>query len=69
VKGQPIWVEDAESGKKSAPLVLHERSKGADGQTLDELVYVERVVISRRLMDAVLAERAKARDPARDVSN
>ena len=51
VKGQPIWVEL--DGRKAGPFVLHERSKGKDGQSLQGLMYVKRIIISRRLMDEV----------------
>jgi len=53
VKGQPLWVEHA--GKRHGPFVLHERHAGEDGQSLTDLVYVRRVIISRRAMDAALA--------------
>ena len=56
-KGQPLWVELR--GKATGPFVLHERSKGQDGQTLKDLVYVRKVVISRRMMQAVIADREK----------
>ena len=58
VKGQPLWVEH--DGKRQGPFVLHERSRGADGQSLKDLVYVKRIIVSRRLMTAVLDARAKA---------
>jgi hypothetical protein len=48
VKGQPIWIESG--GVKSGPFVLHERDKGPIGSTLDELLYVKKIVISRREM-------------------
>jgi len=57
VKGQPLWVEHA--GKRHGPFVLHERSRGADGQSLKDLVYVKRVIVSRRMMTAVLQAQAK----------
>lgn len=53
-KGQPVWIELR--GKRYGPWVLHERMKGKDGQTLDDLVYVKKIVVSRRMMDAVLAD-------------
>jgi len=51
-KGQPVWVELR--GKVAGPFVLHERMKGKDGQTLDELVYVRKIVVSRKMMEAVI---------------
>ena len=60
VKGQPLWVEHA--GERHGPFVLHERHKGEDGQSLRQLVYVRRVLISRRAMEAAL--RAPASQPA-----
>jgi hypothetical protein len=48
VKGQPLWVE--RDGRTVGPMVLHERDKGPLGGKLDELVYVKRVIISRRAM-------------------
>ena len=53
-KGQPVWVELR--GKVAGPFVLHERMKGQDGQTLDDLVYVKKVVVSRKMMDAVIED-------------
>jgi hypothetical protein len=48
VKGQPFWV--VAGGRRSGPYVLHERDKGPMGSTLAELVYVKRLIISRRAM-------------------
>jgi len=62
VKGQPLWVES--SGKRHGPFVLHERSAGAYGQSLRELVHVKYVVISARAMRQVLQARAAASKPA-----
>jgi len=53
IKGQPIWVQAG--GRRHGPFVLHERTKGKIGQTLDDIVYVEKVVISRRLREKVEA--------------
>jgi len=58
VKGQPLWVQYGR--KRHGPFVLHERSRGKDGQSLKDLVYVKRVIVSRRMMEKVLAEQAKA---------
>jgi hypothetical protein len=55
-KGQPVFVELA--GKVSGPFILGERMKGEDGQTLEDLVYVRKIVVSRGMMDLVIAEKA-----------
>ncbi|MFW6133872.1 MAG: hypothetical protein ACOC8F_08250 [Planctomycetota bacterium] len=52
VKGQPLWVRCGR--ERHGPFVLQERMAGEDGQSLNDLVYVKRVVISRRAMRAVL---------------
>ena len=54
IKGQPLWVELGQT--RIGPMVLHERSKGEPGQKLTDLVYVKRIIVSRRLMDQVLKE-------------
>lgn len=54
IKGQPLWVELGQT--RVGPMVLHERSKGEPGQKLADLVYVKRILVSRRLMDQVLKE-------------
>lgn len=61
-KGQPVFVELR--GKKAGPFVLHERMKGKDGQTLQDLVYVRKIVISRKMMKAVIADVEKQFDKA-----
>ena len=53
-KGQPVWVEFR--GKRYGPWVLHERMKGKDGEVLEDLVYIKKIVISRKMMDAVIAD-------------
>jgi len=58
VKGQPLWVES--EGRRRGPFILHERSKGKDGQSLKDLVYVKRVFVSRRLMELVRKAQSKA---------
>lgn len=64
VKGQPVWIDTG--GKPHGPFVLHERSDGEHGQTLDDLVYVSKVVISRRAMKlARQAQTSSAASPAR----
>jgi len=52
IKGQPVWVEF--SGDKTyGPFVLPERSKGPAGKSLEELVYVRKIVLSRKMMEKV----------------
>lgn len=63
VKGQPLWVQYGP--KRHGPFVLHERSRGKDGQSLKDLVYVKRVIVSRRMMDEVLKAQAKAKAAAK----
>ena len=58
VKGQPIWLDAA--GRQAGPFILHERMKGKVGQTLDDLVHLQRLVVSRRTMQQVLAAGAEA---------
>ncbi len=53
VKGQPLWVDSG--GNQAGPFVLHERDKGRLDSTLEELLYVKHVVVSRRAMQQVLA--------------
>lgn len=65
VKGQPIWVESPD-GETHGPLVLHERSKGEPGQSLGDLVYVKKAVLSRKMMKrarAFLRKKDKEQDP------
>ena len=59
IKGQPLWVDSR--GKRRGPFILHERSAGKYGQTLEDLVYVKRVVISRRAMEKVIKAQAASR--------
>jgi len=66
VKGQPLWIRHA--GRTRGPFVLHERSAGKYGQDLDDLVYVRKVVISRRAMADALDDRAPTtRSVSRDT--
>jgi hypothetical protein len=51
VKGQPLWVR-GEDGATIGPMVLGERTKGKAGQSLDDLVYVRKVILSERAMRA-----------------
>jgi len=62
VKGQPAWVRSRE--KRHGPFVLHERSAGKYGQTLKDLVHVQRIVISRRAMNEVIRAAPTASTPA-----
>ena len=54
IKGQPIFVNL--EGTVTGPLVLHERQKGDFGETLKDLLYVRKVVVSKRMMDAVVQD-------------
>ena len=54
IKGQPVWLELGSA--KIGPMVLHERSKGEPSQKLSDLVYVKRIIVSKRLMEQVLAQ-------------
>ena len=56
VKGQPLFVES--NGRRAKPMILHERSKGGIGQKLTDLVYVRRVIVSKRAMEAALKRQA-----------
>jgi hypothetical protein len=56
VKGQPISVTGPDAAV-SGPFVFHERQKGQVGQSLDELVYIRRVVISRKVMEKAIGSR------------
>lgn len=66
IKGQPLWVEY--DGKRHGPFVLHERSRGKDGQSLKDLLYVKRIIVSRRMMTKVLDAQAKVRDEGKKTS-
>ena len=59
VKGQPIWVETPDGTKTSGPFILHERSKGSTSQKLSDLIYVKKVVISRKMMEKVIKGQSK----------
>lgn len=56
VKGQPIWIETA--NQTLGPFVLQERARGRDGQSLAELIYIRRIVVSRRMMEKVRDRRS-----------
>jgi hypothetical protein len=59
VKGQPLWIETSDT--IHGPYLLQERARGKDGQSLAALVYVRKVVISRRMMKSVQAHQAGTR--------
>jgi hypothetical protein len=54
VKGQPIHM--TRDGERVGPFVLHERLRGKPGQKPEDLVYVRRIVFSRRLMEQMTAK-------------
>lgn len=62
VKGQPVWV--VSNGKTHGPFILHERSKGKTGRQLKDLVYIKRIIVSKTLMEKVLAAQAAEKKPA-----
>lgn len=62
VKGQPLWIETRQ--KRHGPFILHERSKGEFGLSLKDLVYLKRVVISRRAMKEVIQAQSGSSKPA-----
>lgn len=51
IKGQPLWIEYQQA--VTGPLVMHERDKGEIGKTLKDLVYIKRIIVSKRMMDEV----------------
>jgi len=46
IKGQPVFL--AHPGRPPMALVLHERQRGRNGQELTDLVFLKKLVISRR---------------------
>jgi hypothetical protein len=64
-KGQPVFAELA--GKVSGPFILGERMKGELGQTIEELLHVRKIVVSRGMMDLVIADKAGGK-PARPAT-
>lgn len=54
VKGQPVSVALGQT--VAGPFVLHERQAGPPGQTLDQLLYVRKVIVSARALREVLAQ-------------
>ena len=55
VKGQPLWVRW--NDKTTGPMVLHERDKGKIDMKLEDVTYVRKIVVSRKMLDAVLEDR------------
>ncbi len=53
LKGQPVWLQYKDV--KVGPIVLNETVKGEIGQTLQQLIYIKQIIVSRRMMDQVLA--------------
>jgi hypothetical protein len=53
IKGQPLWLDTPD--ERLGPFVLQERSKGAIGQSLADLVYVRRIIVSHRLAQQLSA--------------
>ncbi len=51
IKGQPLWVQSGD--KTHGPFVLGERTKGVMGESLEKLVYVRKIVLSRKMMEMV----------------
>ena len=66
VKGQPLWI--ALGDKRSGPFVLHERERGKVGQKLRDLIYIRKIVVSRRLMRQVLAAGESVRAASRPAA-
>ena len=65
IKGQAVYLAGGDG--ESNGHVLSERTKGDVGQSLDELVHVRRVVISRRAMEAIPADPAIGSEQSPDV--
>lgn len=66
IKGDPLWIEVA--GRRSDPLILHERQKGKPGQEMKDLLYIRKVCFSAELMRKVQAARkAEARHGAEEA--
>ena len=51
IKGQPLWVQSDD--KTHGPFILGQRTKGKAGQSLEDLVYVRKIVLSRKMMEKV----------------
>ncbi len=55
IKGQPLFCRDPHGESVAGPQgpwLLQERSKGQPDQTLEDLIYIKKVVLSRRAMQA-----------------
>lgn len=50
IKGQPLWIRTPDG--MEGPFLLAERSRGDVGETLEDLSYLRRVVLSRRMLEA-----------------
>lgn len=55
IRGQPLTLEPVAGGPRRT-FVLAEQQKGRDDQTLADLPYLRRAIVSRRLMEAVEAD-------------
>ena len=68
IKGQPLWVEPlAPRRGRKGPFVVQERFTGPEGSTLEDYPYIKKVVISRTMMDKVVADQAESK--AKDAGN
>lgn len=67
IKGQPITLTRpaASAGEgattRPGPFILAERTRGRAGKSLDELVYVRRIIFSQRAMQSVMVSRPTSR--------
>lgn len=57
IKGQPLWIQ-TQNGRHG-PFVLHERNKGKVGTNLSDLVYVRRIIVSKRLIEPPATSQSK----------
>ena len=63
VKGQAVFLV---SGARSPrALILHERQRGRDGQELADLVYLRKLVVSRRAMEQFASGQAESQPASR----
>ena len=67
IKGQPITLSPPPAGAgqsattRPGPFILAERTRGQAGESLDELVYVQRIIFSQRAMQNVMVSRPTSR--------
>ncbi|KKN89386.1 hypothetical protein LCGC14_0238930 [marine sediment metagenome] len=60
IKGQPITLAGPAAGAgegattRPGPFILAERTRGEAGESFDELVYVQRIILSQRAMQDVM---------------